>query len=574
VIFAVDCAVFFHRWHRKELALRLGLLISGKIKSTFRRHRSLIGCVVVAASVAALSGCDIKSFIDPGEVGRFKKNALLVPILNKLDTGYEEPDEQFANAREVQPGDLIPQGGDYTIGKGDLVSVSVTDLVGPGVETTKTARVSDSGNINLPLVGQVHAEGLTETQLEKAISDAYKGAQLIQNAQVSVQVAEARNRTFSILGEQGSVQNPGEYAIVHPDFRLLDALILARDPGLKGIEYCYVVRKKNAGTGAAAPATQPAAAPTTAPGPDILAPRSRYDLIAPGHPVLLQTAGTADSTNGGALSLTPTTTPTPVAPSENSGRYIIVDGKPVLVNSPVPATQPLLTPTPVATPAPAPENPAAPAGPIAPAAPAVPAPIVGLTPTATPAPAPLPASQPFQFTEPVADDNQEVIKVPLAELRAGELKYNIVIRPADLILVPAPINGVYYMGGHVARVGVYQIAGQNVTLKQAIIAAGMMDQIAIPQRTDVVRRIGPDKEVFCRVNLDAIFDGRQPDFFIKPDDQITVGTNLFAPFLAAIRGGFRMSYGYGFIYDRNYAPAQKQPNQNINNTVTTGTTVG
>ncbi len=554
--------------------MRLGLLISGKIKSTFRRHRSLIGCVVVAASVAALSGCDIKSFIDPGEVGRFKKNALLVPILNKLDTGYEEPDEQFANAREVQPGDLIPQGGDYTIGKGDLVAVSITDLVGPGVETTKTARVSDSGNINLPLVGQVHAEGLTETQLEHAIADAYKGAQLIQNAQVSVQVAEARNRTFSILGEQGSVQNPGEYAIVHPDFRLLDALILARDPGLKGIEYCYVVRKKNTGTGAAAPATQPSAAPTTAPGPDILAPRSRYDLIATGHPVLLQTAGTADSTNGGALSLTPTTTPTPVAPSENSGRYIIVDGKPVLVNTPVTApaapTQPLLTPTNVATP---------PAGgtPATPATPAPAAPIVGLTPAATPAPTTAPegpTSQPFRFTEPVADDNQEVIKVPLAELRAGELKYNIVIRPADLILVPAPINGVYYMGGHVARVGVYQLAGEHVTLKQAIIAAGMMDQIAIPQRTDVVRRIGPDKEVFCRVNLDAIFDGRQPDFFIKPDDQITVGTNLFAPFLAAIRGGFRMSYGYGFIYDRNYAPAQKQPNQNINNTVTTGTTVG
>jgi len=46
--------------------------------------------------------------------------------------------------------------------------------------------------------------------------------------------------------------------------------------------------------------------------------------------------------------------------------------------------------------------------------------------------------------------------------------------------------------------------------------------------------------------------------YLKPDDVIEVGTNAVAPFLAAIRGGFRMTYGFGFLYDRNYAPAQQQ----------------
>jgi signal peptidase I len=292
-------------------------------------------------------------------------------------------------------------------------------------------------------------------------------------------------------------------------------------------------------------------------------------LIAPGHPVLLQTTGGTTVPAAAPLSLAPTTAPA-APPSENSGRYIIVDGKPVLVNSPVPATpaptEPLLTPpTPPATPAPtAAGAPAAPSGPI-----------IGLTPAPT-APTVQPTSQPFQFTEPAADQNQEVIRVPLAELRSGELKYNIVIHPGDLILIPAPINGVYYIGGHAARVGVYQLTGQPVTLMQAIIAAGMMDQVAIPQRTDVIRRIGADKQVFARVNLDAIFEGRQPDFFIKPNDNIMIGTNIIAPFLAAIRGGFRASYGFGYIYDRNYAPAQKQQFQNggsNNGGTTTGTTV-
>jgi hypothetical protein len=39
---------------------------------------------------------------------------------------------------------------------------------------------------------------------------------------------------------------------------------------------------------------------------------------------------------------------------------------------------------------------------------------------------------------------------------------------------------------------------------------------------------------------------------LKPDDQVLVGTNALAPFLAAFRSGFRLTYGFGFIYDRNY----------------------
>ena len=40
----------------------------------------------------------------------------------------------------------------------------------------------------------------------------------------------------------------------------------------------------------------------------------------------------------------------------------------------------------------------------------------------------------------------------------------------------------------------------------------------------------------------------------KPDDQVQVGTHFVAPFIAAVRNGFRITYGFGFLYDRNYAP--------------------
>jgi hypothetical protein len=41
--------------------------------------------------------------------------------------------------------------------------------------------------------------------------------------------------------------------------------------------------------------------------------------------------------------------------------------------------------------------------------------------------------------------------------------------------------------------------------------------------------------------------------FLKPDDQVLVGTNAIAPYLAAFRNAFRITYGAGFIYDRNFA---------------------
>jgi hypothetical protein len=54
------------------------------------------------------------------------------------------------------------------------------------------------------------------------------------------------------------------------------------------------------------------------------------------------------------------------------------------------------------------------------------------------------------------------------------------------------------------------------------------------------------------VNLKKIAEGTQPDFFIKPHDSINVGTHPSARWLAILRTAFRATYGFGFIYDRNF----------------------
>src|SRR5439155_1031046 len=212
-------------------------------------------------------GIEGDKFLDPSEVAvpGLRKGPLLVPILDKLNTNIDEPAAEFGNATDIRPEDLVATASDYTVGRNDLISVTINDLQALGTETVKQARVSESGNISLPLIGQVQAVGYTEAQLEQNIAAKYQDAGFLKNATVSVTVIEARARTFSILG---AVQQPGQYAIQKSDFRILDALVLARDlsvdtdiRGTRGIEYIYVLRSTPTEESPAVPTTAPASAP-------------------------------------------------------------------------------------------------------------------------------------------------------------------------------------------------------------------------------------------------------------------------------------------------------------------------
>jgi hypothetical protein len=283
--------------------------------------------------------------------------------------------------------------------------------------------------------------------------------------------------------------------------------------------------------------------PTTNPGADMLAPHSEGPA-APTRVMSLVTQDTATTEAGGIpapsfVAGSSTTAPadagaTPSAiapasastmPGEQGGRYVVIDGKPVLVDQSGTPTTAADTSTTQG--------------------------VAGAA--ATPATSTVDAgSQDFEFNAPVEPTDVKIIRVPLDDLHRGELKYNIVVRPGDYIYVPQPVVGEYYMGGHVLRTGVYSLTARKITLKEAFISAGMLDPVAIPSRTQIIRRIDDGHEVFAVVDIEKIFAGTEPDMYLRPDDQVLVGTNIIAPFLAALRNGFRITYGFGFLYDRNY----------------------
>ena len=438
--------------------------------------------LVCVALLGLTSGCDgpfMNDFLNAGEpkiYGDWHK-PLVVPVLDTLASGIEEPDSAFANATDIEPGDLVPDVSDYKIGPNDLVSISVYDLLGEGTgEQVKTVRVTETGMVSLPFIPPVKADGLTERDLEGAVSKAYEDARLIRNARVSVTVSEARARTFAI---QGNVGSPGEYQITRPDFRMLDALVASRAPVTSiGVDYAYIIRKTPPPVASSgAPSTPPAmpeggAVPSTQPG----------DLLAP-PPATPPSTGPAIPPPQGRAN-----------PIGGSGRTMAMDNVAQTGSTKI-----------------------------------------------------------FKFDDVEAPSDVRIIRVPIDQLRQyGELKYNVVIRPFDMIIIPDPVQGAYYVGGHVTRVGVYSLSGQKVTLKQAWIAAGGADDFAFPNRTEVVRRIGSNREVCVRIDLGSILALSEPDVYLKPNDVVYVGTHFIAPFVAALRNSFRISYGAGFLYDRNY----------------------
>jgi len=86
--------------------------------------------------------------------------------------------------------------------------------------------------------------------------------------------------------------------------------------------------------------------------------------------------------------------------------------------------------------------------------------------------------------------------------------------------------------------------------------------MAWPQRCELIRREpGTDKQVIRTVNLDAIFAGLEDDFFLRDEDVLNVGTHIVAPFLFVIRNSFRFTYGFGFVYDRNFADKDAYSNR-------------
>ncbi|MEO0515569.1 MAG: polysaccharide biosynthesis/export family protein [Planctomycetota bacterium] len=453
-------------------------------------------CGVLASLGLGLVGCETDSYLDPSVVGRWERTPVSMPILETLDLANTLSDGPV-QISPVRPDDLVPDAQEYVIGPGDFITVSIFELISVGVTDVQNRAIDETGNIRLPIVGKVKASGLSPSQLEEEIIEILETKGIMQDATVSVVVQQSRQNLYTIIGapEEGSTRF-GPYLIPQPDFRLLQAI--AQAGGVSNRIKRILIFRQAPLTAAAAgetPATTRQVEPAPADAGDLI-----EDLLDEGSPRADLSEAAAPEDRPAA----PSGVESGLESGSNSPRWVYVDGKFVRVEGQANSGSSAFG---------------------------------------------VPGSD--ALSSMVA---QRVIEVPYDKLINGDMRYNIVIRAGDVVRIPNQEAGFVYIMGQSNRPGAYTVPGeQDLTLKQLIASSGGLAGLANPERVDLIRRTSNNQEVTVRLDLAAIFHGNEPDIFLKPDDLINVGSSGAATPLAVIRNGFRFTYGFGFVLDRNFA---------------------
>ena len=114
----------------------------------------------------------------------------------------------------------------YRLGSGDQIRI----ITFGEDQLTGNFRVDDRGNIALPLLGDVKAQGSTPEQLSASISSDLKRRKLLQDPSVAVEVVAFR--PIYVLGE---VAKPGEYPY-QPGMTMLTSVAVAGGFTYRGVQ--------------------------------------------------------------------------------------------------------------------------------------------------------------------------------------------------------------------------------------------------------------------------------------------------------------------------------------------------
>lgn len=530
----------------------------------------VLSILIAAILVGGSAGCYsfLNSWLDPSQVGNFLDEGTL-EIRGSLSIQDAPPG--IAGATEPTPEDLVPIVEPYRLEAGDAANVRIFELFVANTETAVQVVLDEEGMISLPMLGRVRAGGLTTAELENELADILRQREILREPQIIVEAVLKRGLTYSIFGV---VASPSVYPIAQPDLNLMEAVGFAG--GLPdAVTEIYVIRQpaddnessvtdrrstarsprlvahtlevgtpltlsdgfSDAPPAAPPPPDQPASRPATESDPlgqvlrDPEAERDIIDAVFHGRtPPASEPAAPATAPTMPAS----TTMAEPAVEPAAQPRFIFLNGKWIEVAPPTSQPGPVAT-EPVGPPPTVPPMPVSPG----------PKPV-------EPPPSPEGPEPTIDWSQIAGGAEPRIIRISAEALRNGDPRQNIIIRAGDTIRLTAGEVGEYYVMGQVIRPGAYSLTGRRLTLKQAIAAAGNIAPLGWPDRCTVYRRYG-DREEMKQVNLDAIFAGKEADLFLKKDDLIVVGTHPVAPFLAVIRNAFRMTYGFGFVYDRNFA---------------------
>jgi len=515
-----------------------------------------------------LGGCTndsmADSFIDPSVTGRWEYTPTIVPVLDRIAT-IEGGHADIIEFADPMPEDLLPESSVYRINVGDAVEATIFDMIVTYRAELYQLIVDNKGSIDIPQLGSFRVVGRTIDQVTEDVKERMRRF-LGANPLAQLTIVNKRGETYSI---GGYAERAGTYSIPVPDYHLLEAITSGGRIEANN-EFVYVVRRVtltdvgtayedqdntsqstgNTKSGAPSQTSTPTAPTKTGDdllniinditGPDATSPASK----SPPSPGVMSIGMPSATYRSRQPEVVPATELKPAegnnADSDQPEPAVDLDDSILSPTAKKPADTSSLTPAAAAA--------AAAAGNAGSWVF-----LNGKWVQATLTDSGSTARQPDGTPVPKKYIAQRTIRIRVKDLLSGNEKYNIVIRPGDVILIPAPNVGLVYMAGQINNPGAIALPPNGgLTLLRAIDSAGGMSSIAIPERIDLTRMIGTERQATIRLNGRAIAEQTQPDVYLKANDRINIGTNFWALPLAVVRNGFRVSYGFGFLIDRNF----------------------
>ena len=132
-----------------------------------------------------------------------------LPAVKPASQAAVSPSEAVSNAEKADdPAKDTPEKSLITtLGRGDLIEVSVYNVP----ELNSKVRVSNAGDVYLPLIDYVHVEGLTQEEAQALIEKRLGDGGFVRNPHVTIFVDEFTSQGVTIIGEVG---RPGIYPVI------------------------------------------------------------------------------------------------------------------------------------------------------------------------------------------------------------------------------------------------------------------------------------------------------------------------------------------------------------------------
>lgn len=127
---------------------------------------------------------------------------------------------------------------DYILGAGDVIRINVYQ----NQDLTLETRLSESGVISYPLLGQVALGGLSVTEAERSLASGLLKGNFLRQPQVSIMVMQVRGSQASVLGQ---VNRPGRYPLETAVVRLSELLAVAGGVSQGGSEVVTLTGVRN-----------------------------------------------------------------------------------------------------------------------------------------------------------------------------------------------------------------------------------------------------------------------------------------------------------------------------------------